>query len=67
MDATSVAISLGTGLVGCAYFMYGKKQKKAVALSAGILMCVLPYMLTDNLTTIIICVIAAIVPWVVRV
>ncbi|MDQ6975266.1 MAG: hypothetical protein Q9M22_01725 [Mariprofundaceae bacterium] len=35
------------GGIGMGYFIYGKKQKKVVALSAGIALCVFPYFITN--------------------
>ncbi len=67
MDPTTLAIGLVSGLIGFAYFMYGKKQKKVVPLAAGLIMCTVPYLVTDNLTVVIICLVATVVPWVIRV
>ncbi len=47
MDNLAVAIT--AGLLGMAYFVYGKRQSKFVPVIAGVLLCVLPY-ITANLT-----------------
>ena len=39
----SLIISLIAGLVGTAYFMYGRKQGRSVAMWAGAGLCVYPY------------------------
>ena len=40
---TSLFIGLVAGIVGTAYFVYGKRQSKPVPLIAGALLCIYPY------------------------
>lgn len=39
----NLAIAIAAGLLGMAYFVYGKRQSKFVPVIAGVLLCVLPY------------------------
>jgi hypothetical protein len=43
MTPGSLFIGLMAGVVGAAYFMYGKKQAKIVPMACGALLCVYPY------------------------
>ena len=43
MDATTLFLGLILGSIGFGYFLYGKKQKKAIPLIAGIILSILPY------------------------
>ncbi|HQR09986.1 MAG TPA: hypothetical protein PLW68_01560 [Casimicrobiaceae bacterium] len=45
----NLAVAIAAGLLGMAYFVYGKRQSKFVPVIAGVLLCVLPY-ITANLT-----------------
>lgn len=39
----SLIISLIAGLIGTAYFIYGRKQSRSIAMWAGAGLCVYPY------------------------
>ena len=45
---SSLFVGVITGVVGTAYFMYGKRASKPVAMIAGGLLCVYPYV-SDSL------------------
>ena len=42
------------GVFGMAYFVYGKKQTKASAMIAGVLLCVYPYFVESVLWQVIV-------------
>ena len=39
----SLLVGMIAGLIGAAYFMYGKKQQKLVPMLTGVALCVYPY------------------------
>jgi hypothetical protein len=45
----NLAIAITAGLLGMAYFVYGKRQTKFVPVIAGVLLCILPYV-TESLS-----------------
>ena len=47
MDQATLLWGLVFGSVGLAMSIYGKKQKKMVALGCGITLILLPYLITD--------------------
>jgi hypothetical protein len=51
MDATTLLLSTIFGAVGLGYFIYGKRQGHAVAMIAGLLLMVVPYLLPDPILT----------------
>ena len=42
------------GVFGMAYFVYGKKQTKASAMIAGVLLCVYPYFIESVLWQVLV-------------
>jgi hypothetical protein len=42
------------GVFGMAYFVYGKKQTKASAMIAGVLLCVYPYFIESVLWQVVV-------------
>jgi len=52
----SLFIGVVAGVVGMAYFVYGKRQSKAVPMIAGALLCIYPYF-SDSVTWL--CVVGA--------
>ncbi len=42
----SIIVALATGILGMAYFVYGKRQQNLVFLFAGIGLCVFPYLVS---------------------
>jgi len=42
-SATSLFFGIMAGAIGTGYFIYGKRQARAVPLVAGILLCIYPY------------------------
>ena len=63
MDATSLIVSIFAGVLGTAYFIYGKKQQKLIPLLSGIGLCVVPYFIPNNILLIIACLAMAVMPY----
>ncbi|MBL9147564.1 MAG: hypothetical protein JNM94_02615 [Phycisphaerae bacterium] len=59
----TLLIGLLTGLVGTAYFLYGKRAEKPVALVAGAVLCVYPYFVSNAILSIVIGLVIAAVPF----
>ena len=54
------------GLIGMAYFVYGKKSVRYLFLICGIVLMVYPYFVTRTLYMVIIGVVVSVVPFVVK-
>lgn len=50
----SLIIGMFFGLVGFAYFTYGKKQKNTVALISGIVLIAFPYVISNLIVVVFI-------------
>ena len=66
-DSTNLIVNVFAGIVGVAYFMYGKKQQKVVPLISGVGLCVLPYVIDNNTVLICVCVGLAIAPLIINI
>ena len=62
-NMTSLMLSLFWGLVGMAYFGYGKKQSQFVFLLCGIGLMAFPYFVSSNIASIILGVVLCGVPF----
>jgi hypothetical protein len=47
MDSNTILIGLFTGAIGLGYFVYGKKQSKAVPLICGMALMAYPYFIEN--------------------
>jgi hypothetical protein len=47
MDGGYLFVSMLLGVVGMAYFVYGKRQMKVSALASGTVLCVFPLFITN--------------------
>ena len=59
-------IGLITGVIGMAYFVYGKKQSKPVPLVAGLVLMVYPYFIDSLLWAVAIGVLLIVIPFIYR-
>ena len=66
MDATTLFLGLILGSIGFGYFLYGKKQKKAVPLVSGIILSILPYFGLHIAITIIVGIILCATPFIMK-
>ncbi len=55
------------GIIGMAYFMYGKKSLRYIFLICGIVLMVYPYFVTRTLYMVIVGVVVSAVPFVVKI
>lgn len=63
MSMTAIIISLLAGLVGSAYFMYGKKTCNFRMVFSGLALCVVPYFITNTFLLIPACLAMAAAPF----
>mgnify|MGYP006909079765 FL=1 len=47
MDGGYLLVSMLLGVVGMAYFVYGKRQMNVTALASGTVLCVFPFFVTN--------------------
>lgn len=66
MDSSSLFIGLFTGLLGTGYFIYGKKQKKALPMLVGIALGFVPFVLSGWLSSSLVSVVLCVLPFVIR-
>ena len=52
MDSTSLFLGLIFGSIGMGFFIYGKKQKKGIPLISGLVLCGIPYFISNTLLLI---------------
>jgi len=65
MSTTVIVVNLLAGLIGSAYFIYGKKQCNFKVLSWGVALCVVPYFIGNTLLLIVACIAMAAAPFVI--
>ncbi len=65
MSATVICVNLLAGLIGTAYFMYGKKTANFKVVGWGIALCVVPYFISNTLLLIAACIAMAAAPFVI--
>jgi hypothetical protein len=51
-DTSSLLWGLLFGSIGIGYFVYGRRQRRAMALVAGVLLCVFPYFVSNAVLTV---------------
>ena len=56
-------MGLFTGLLGTAYFIYGKKQRKIVPILSGIGLCIVPYILSGWVSSSLVSVVLCLLPF----
>lgn len=64
MSGTVIAVNLLAGLVGTAYFMYGRKSCNVKAVGWGIALCVVPYFIGNTFLLIAACIAMAAAPFI---
>lgn len=65
MSMTVICVNLLAGLIGSAYFMYGRKNCNIKAVCWGVALCVVPYFIGNTLLLIVACVAMAAAPFVI--
>ena len=66
MDSSSLFIGLFTGLLGTGYFIYGKKQKKALPMLVGIALGIVPFFLSGWVSSSVVSIVLCALPFVFR-
>ena len=67
MDSmTSIMWGMLFGAIGMGYFVYGKKQQRAVALISGIALMVFPYFVSSVYLSILIGIVLMALPFFIR-
>lgn len=64
MSMTVICVNLLAGLVGSAYFMYGRKNCNIKAVCWGVALCVVPYFIGNTVLLIVACIAMAAAPFV---
>ena len=62
----SLVVSLSLGLIGMAYFSYGKRLQKTMPRACGIGLMVFPYFVSDMTWLVLLGCVLGVVPWLVR-
>ena len=65
MSTTVICINLLAGLVGSAYFMYGKKRCEFKIVCWGVALCVVPYFISNTIMLVLACLAMAAAPFVI--
>jgi hypothetical protein len=63
---TTLIFSVLFGSIGLGYLAYGKKQQKFIPAMAGLMLCVLPYFISNVWAMVGVGAALIIVPWLVR-
>ena len=66
MDTATLLVWVVAGAFGMGYFVYGKKQSRAVPLAAGIFLMIIPYFIADFWLMLAVCVLLIISPFVIK-
>lgn len=65
MSVTVICVNLLAGLIGSAYFMYGRKNYNIKVVCWGIALCVVPYFISNTPLLIVSCVAMAAAPFII--
>ncbi|MDD2540777.1 MAG: hypothetical protein PHH28_07000 [Desulfuromonadaceae bacterium] len=65
MSMTIIIINILAGLVGSAYFIYGKKRCDIKILCCGVALCVVPYFISNTIFLVVACLAMAAAPFVI--
>jgi hypothetical protein len=63
MDFRMLMIGVIAGSIGMGYFVYGKKQAKAMPIISGIGLCVVPYFIGNIALLILVCLVLIAAPF----
>jgi hypothetical protein len=66
MNTSAIMWGVLFGSIGAGYFMYGKKQRKAVSLMSGMVLCSFPYFISNVILMVLVGVILMALPFFVR-
>jgi hypothetical protein len=66
MDTSTLLTGLLFGAIGTGYLVYGKRQQHPIALLAGVLLCGMPYFITNVVLLFLASLVAMALPWLIR-
>ena len=66
MDSASLFISMIAGCIGVGYFVYGKRQARAIPMLAGVALCIIPFCIGNLTVLILACIGLTVAPFVFR-
>ena len=64
MDGNTLFVGFILGTIGVAFFIYGRKQQRFVPLFSGIVLCIMPYILSNLAYLVALSVVLIILPFV---
>ena len=67
MDFRTLMIGVIAGSIGMGYFVYGKKQAKAIAMISGIGLCVAPYFIGNIALLVMACLVLIAAPFLIEI
>ena len=65
-DTASIMWGVLLGSIGMGYLIYGRKQRRGIALLSGIALCVFPYFVSNVFLMILIAIILMALPYFLR-
>lgn len=67
MDSTSTVMwGLLFGSIGMGYLLYGRKQRRGIALLSGVVLCTFPYFVSNAFLMVLIGIVAMAFPYFVK-
>jgi hypothetical protein len=64
--STSLLLGVLFGSIGMGYIVYGKKQRKGMALFSGIALCIFPYCVSNIFLFVLIGLVLMVLPFLIR-
>lgn len=66
MSMTALFIGIMAGLIGTAYFMYGRKTSSIPMLCSGVALCIVPYFIGNTILLLAACVAMVAAPFAIK-
>ena len=63
MSMTTIIISIIAGLIGSAYFVYGRKTSSIPMLCSGVALCIVPYFIGNTILLLTACIAMVVAPF----
>ena len=65
-STTNIFLAMLFGAIGLGYIVYGKKQRRGIALVCGVALCAFPYFISNAILVIIVGIVLMILPFYLR-
>ncbi len=65
-STTNIFLAMLFGAIGLGYIVYGKTQRRGIALACGVALCAFPYFISNMILVIIIGIVLMIFPFYLR-